>query len=36
MGPKGEVVKRAFQSQSLWLTVTYFGLIMLMAKAYAS
>jgi len=29
------LVTRALKSQSLWLTVTYVGLLMLMARAYA-
>jgi len=28
-------VARALKNQSLWLTVTYLGLILLMARAYA-
>jgi hypothetical protein len=28
-------VSRALRNQSLWLTLTYVGLILLMARAYA-
>jgi len=28
-------VSRALRNQSLWLTLTYLGLILLMARAYA-
>ena len=31
-----EQAKRAIRSQGLWLTVTYLGLILLIAKGYAS
>jgi len=29
------LVSRAFKSRSLWLTLTYVGVILLMARAYA-
>jgi hypothetical protein len=32
---RGEFVTRALRSNSLWLVVTYVGLILLMARAYA-
>jgi len=33
--PLEGTVTRAFRSNSLWLCVTYLGLILLMARAYA-
>ncbi len=30
-----DLVTRALKHQGLWLTVTYVGLILLMARAYA-
>ena len=30
-----DLVTRALKHQGLWLTVTYLGLILLMARAYA-
>ncbi len=32
---KGDDVKRAIKSHGLWLTVTYVGLLLLIAKGYA-
>jgi len=32
---RGDVVKRAIKSHSLWLTLAYLGLILLIAKGYA-
>ena len=32
---RGESVTRALRSNSLWLVVTYVGLILLMARTYA-
>jgi hypothetical protein len=31
----GGIVARALKSNNLWLVVTYVGLILLMARAYA-
>jgi hypothetical protein len=31
----GERVSRALKSQKLWLSLTYLGLILLMARTYA-
>jgi hypothetical protein len=33
--PEGELMSRALKSHNLWLSVTYIGLILLMARAYA-
>jgi hypothetical protein len=32
---KGERVTRALRSEKLWLSLTYVGLILLMARTYA-
>jgi hypothetical protein len=32
---EGDLVSRALRSHNLWLTVTYIGLLVLMARAYA-
>ena len=32
--PRGRSMEKALRSNNLWLTVTYVGLILLMARAY--
>jgi len=34
-GRGGGIVTRALRSHGLWLTVTYVGILLLMARAYA-
>jgi hypothetical protein len=36
MPPRGLKLSRALRSHQLWLTLTYFGLLVLMARGIAS
>jgi hypothetical protein len=35
MGVEGGTVSRAIRSRPLWLTLGYFGILLLLARAYA-